>query len=55
MRYVLDDVRVTGEVNERYNAVVVDELAVKREGAYETVWSLELMRQEALIEKYSSP
>jgi hypothetical protein len=45
-RYVLDDVRVTGEVNPKYNAVNAQKLEVKKEGSYKTVWTLELQERE---------
>ncbi|MDX1654329.1 MAG: hypothetical protein R3310_03850 [Candidatus Competibacteraceae bacterium] len=40
-RYVLDNVRVSGDLNERYRAIEADELMVKRDGEYRTVWSPE--------------
>lgn len=45
-RYVLDDVRVTGDVNSRYNAVNAHKLEVKKGGSYKTVWTLELQERE---------
>jgi hypothetical protein len=45
-RYVLEDVKVTGEVNEKYSSIQAQELAIKREGDYKTVWSEEQQRRE---------
>lgn len=45
-RYVLEDVKVTGEVNDQYSSIQAEEMAVKREGAYKTVWSEKLQRRE---------
>lgn len=42
VRYVLQEVQVDGALNERYNSMVVDELKVKRNGEWVTVWSPEL-------------
>jgi hypothetical protein len=39
VRHVLEEARATGEVNDRYNTMVVDELQVKEDGSYKTVWS----------------
>lgn len=41
-RYVLDQVRVTGEVNPKYKAINVKKLEVKRNGDYTTVWTPEM-------------
>lgn len=45
-RYVLDDVRVTGDVNSRYNAVNAHKLEVKKGDSYKAVWTLELQERE---------
>lgn len=42
VRYVLEDVQVTGDLNQKYNAIKVDEFQVRRNSAYKTVWSQEL-------------
>ena len=39
VRHALKKARVTGELDDRYNAIVVDELQVEQEGEFETVWS----------------
>lgn len=44
VRYVLQEVQVSGDINERYNSVMVDELRVKRGGTWVTVWSPEMQR-----------
>lgn len=46
VRYVLKDAQVTGDLNERYHSVVVDEFRVKKDGSYETVWSREAQEAE---------
>lgn len=50
IRYVLRQVQVTGRLSERYHSVDVDELRVKQDSTYETVWSKAMM-QEAIREK----
>ena len=52
-RLVLDDVIVTGTVNERYKSIEVDELQVKRGGALKTVWS-EKIQQELQKELFGT-
>ena len=39
VRHALKKVRVKGELDDRYNAIVVDELQVEENGGFETVWS----------------
>ena len=39
VRHALKKARVTGELDDRYNAIVVDELQVEENGEFETVWS----------------
>jgi len=39
VRHVLEEVKATGKLEDRYNSIVVDELMVKKGGAYKTVWS----------------
>jgi len=41
VRHVLKEANATGTVNERYNTMVVDELQVKEDVSYETVWTQE--------------
>lgn len=41
VRHVLEQAKATGTVNERYNTMVVDQLQVKEDGSYETVWTQE--------------
>lgn len=41
-RYVLDTVRITGEVSPKYNAIDVQKFEVKRNGDYRTVWTPEM-------------
>ncbi len=38
-RMVLDDVIVTGAVNDKYKSVEADEIQVKRDGEFKVVWS----------------
>ena len=52
-RLVLDDVIVTGTVNDRYKSIEVDELQVKRGGALKTVWS-EKIQQELQRELFGT-
>lgn len=49
VRHVLEEARATGEINERYNTMVVDELQVKENGAYDTVWTQKA--QQAAFER----
>ena len=44
-RLVLDDVIVTGEVNDRYKSIQVEELQVQRGGSLKTVWSEKIQRE----------
>lgn len=46
MRYVLDQVQVTGTVNNKYNNVQVDEFRVKKGDSYKTVWSEKMQQDE---------
>lgn len=39
VRHVLKEVKVTGDIDKQHQAINVDELKVKRDGGYETVWS----------------
>lgn len=39
MQFVLDTVRVTGEVNERYQSINAQRMQVKKGNTWETVWS----------------
>lgn len=41
-RYVLEDVKITGEVSDKYRSIDASKLEVKRDGEYKTVWSPEL-------------
>ena len=45
-KYVHNTIRVTGELNSKYNSIEVDKLEVKKNGSYATVWSKEMMRRE---------
>jgi hypothetical protein len=38
-RVVLEDVIVTGDVNDRYKSIDADKLEVKRDGSMKTVWT----------------
>ena len=46
VRYVLEEVEVTGELNRRYNSIEVQEFRVKRAGTFRTVWSPSLQARE---------
>ena len=52
--YFLDSVEVTGNLNEKYDAIQVDALKVFQGNAYKTVWS-QAMHQEALKELFGPP
>jgi len=45
-KYVHSAIRVTGDLNSKYNSIDVDKLEVKKNGSYTTVWSKEMMRRE---------
>jgi hypothetical protein len=45
-KYVHNAIRVTGDLNSKYNSIDVDKLEVKKNGSYTTVWSKEMMRRE---------
>ncbi len=38
-RYVLDEVKITGDVVDKYRSIDASKLEVKRDGQYKTVWS----------------
>jgi hypothetical protein len=38
LRFALDQVRITGDVNERYQSISADKMEVKKGNRYETVW-----------------
>jgi len=48
VRHVLEEVRVTGTLKDKYNSILVDELMVKKGDEFKTVWSQEL--QDAAAE-----
>jgi len=48
-RLVLDDVVVTGDINDRYKTIRANEIAVNRGGEMKTVWTLKM--QEELREE----
>lgn len=54
VRYVLEEVQVTGDLNEKYKSIRVEEFRVKRDGAYKTVWS-QAMQREQFEELYGPP
>lgn len=45
-RYALEQIQVSGALNDKYKTVVVDELNVKRNGSYTPVWSQAGQMQE---------
>jgi hypothetical protein len=45
-KFVHNAIRVTGDLNSKYNSIEVDKLEVKKNGSYATVWSKEMMRRE---------
>lgn len=45
-RYVLDEVQVTGTVNEKYRSIRVDEFRVKKGDGFRTVWSQKARDEE---------
>jgi len=45
-KYVHSAIRVTGDLNSKYNSIDVDKLEVKKNGSYTTVWSKEMMRRK---------
>ena len=59
VRYALEQVLVTGELNKKYHSIDVNEFKVKKYGKYKLIWSKELQRRELdslyNSEKYSAP
>jgi len=45
-KYVQSAIRVTGDLNPKYNSIDVDKLEVKKNGSFKTVWSKEMVRRE---------
>jgi len=41
-RVVLEDVQVSGDVNDQYKSITADQIQVKRDGEWKTVWSQEM-------------
>jgi hypothetical protein len=41
-RVVLEDVQVSGDVNDQYKSITADQIQVKRGGEWKTVWSQEM-------------
>ena len=46
LRYVLEEVKLTGDLNKKYNTITVDEFMVMRDGKYKTVWSQKMQEAE---------
>ncbi len=59
VRYALEQVQVTGELDKKYQSINVDEFKVKKNGSFKVIWSKELQRKELdslhNSEKYSAP
>ena len=59
VRYALEQVQVTGELNKKYHSIDVNEFKVKKNGKFKLIWSKELQRRELdslyNSEKYSAP
>jgi hypothetical protein len=48
-RVVLEDVQISGDVNDQYKSITADQIQVKRDGQWKTVWSQKMqedLRQE---------
>jgi len=45
IQHIHDELKVTGTVNKKFNAMDVSELQVKKDGKYETVWSKKLLEE----------
>lgn len=46
VRYALEQVQVTGDLNKKYHSIDVNEFKVKSNGKYKIVWSKALQREE---------
>lgn len=46
VRYALEEVQVSGDLNEKYNSIKVEEFSVKRDGSYRAVWSQAMQREQ---------
>lgn len=44
VRYVLQEIQVSGVNHERYNSILVDEFRIKHNGKWKIVWSPKLQR-----------
>ena len=42
VRYVLEEVEVVGDLNEKYRSIVVDEFKVKKGSEYKVVWDKDI-------------
>lgn len=38
LRFALDTVKITGDVNERYSSIKADQMEIKRGDSYQTIW-----------------
>lgn len=46
VRYVLDDVKVEGKLDQKYHQIDVNEFHVKKGGAYKLMWSKAMAQKE---------
>lgn len=53
VRYVMDTVQITGDVNEQFHAIDVDEVKVKKGASFKKVWS-RADQQRILRQMYGS-
>ena len=54
MRYVLETVTVTGDVNKKYHTIDVNELVADKRGKKRVVWSKKMQREE-MMAAWGSP
>jgi len=47
-KYFGSEVKVSGKVNDKYRAIMVNSLEVKTGDMYKTVWSVKMMREELM-------
>ena len=54
MRYVLEEVKATGKLDNKYNSIIVDELMVKKGGDFKTVWGVAVGDDPQQVARYKA-
>ncbi len=49
-RYLGMEVRVTGDINQKYNSITADKFEVKKNSTYKTVWTQKQQREHYMLQ-----